>query len=163
MGKRPVVTLFVDASFCPEIKGAGWGAWVRDDVNSGKTYGDEIGVMEGDYACSGYAELIAVAQAIKKGYNLGYIPQGCLLVIRTDCLQVVQLFEGDYRKPKQKWLEVYRAVSKALKARDIVIRMDHVGGHGKDGCRKRSWVNKQCDKIAKQNMRSVRNKYYFSD
>ena len=135
------VTVFTDASFCPNTKVAGWAAWIKHDEPA-RT--ERLSGVEMNVAGSNDAEVLALKEA------LSFIEDNIALeekvvVIQADCQSAIQAIKD-------------RAM--ALKDRGAVfVKMKWVKGH--QGVRNpRSAVNTWCDKQARSLMREVRDNIY---
>mgnify|MGYP001806228300 CR=1 FL=1 len=174
-----MLTLFTDASLCGQTCAAGYGAWAkRDDMKAGETFGGEI--IE-RVTSSSEAELYAVAHALdllhKKG--LLHLPTKTVMV-QSDSVRALQAIlqcvpgasETRHRQSRlQGPLLPHRLKLNPIERGAIFIIQDalrhvrplvrHVKGHQQgDG---RNWVNRECDRIARQHMGNARAKRAAAD
>lgn len=140
-------TVITDASFCPRTKAAGWAAWVR--VDGRKEPIRRYGAFKNPVSSSLDAEMLAAINGVFIATKEGATE----VLIQTDCLAVVHMFEG---------VTVQRSIKDAFtraKARAGVlgtrISARHVRGHTSDKA-PRSWVNRWCDEHAGKQMRAQR-------
>lgn len=169
------MTLFVDASHCPTTKAGGLGAWCKKDGwDRGYAFG---GTLERICRNSTEAELLAIAQAVEFLQNHGEFDHVTYLMIQSDCLHalhgIVKYGSFDVASLKnERDASVREGVQQASpKYQDLAVRIDaatrkaqlrvvrHVKGH-QEGRSSRSWVNEQCDALAKQHMRAARAEAY---
>lgn len=132
------VTMFCDASFCPNTKACGWAVWIK--------HGKEPETIR----LSGTAENIkdsiqAEYKALQEGVE--YLATkmnltGLIVVIQSDCVGALDKIETGH-------------LSKEHGAQ--YVKHKHVKGHrGLQDAR--ACVNTWCDKQAKSEMRAVRDK-----
>lgn len=172
------MTLFADASLCPETGAGGWGAWMkRDDWGRGM-------ILGGQLACplksSTTAELCGIACGLWHARDRGYLIGIVHLMIQCDNLSALGLLRiplpeakmapsGD--KTDTQWLapvkkgaydrltdtekQALEVVKGALYNPLCAVSLRHVKGHG-TGETGRSWVNEQCDAEAYRQMTSLR-------
>lgn len=158
---KPTVTIFADASAFPDGR-AGWGGWARGDDRAPVFYS---GPAPFDRS-SGVVELWALALHIEKLIAESYITTtDKSLILQSDSLYALGVLNavarnsytssakvGDSRILKSKSVSPdamapAKRVAAALEFADVVY-LRHVKGHAK-GVHARSWVNEQCDKLAK--------------
>jgi ribonuclease HI len=171
--RRGLATLFCDVSFCPETKGAGFGAWVRfDSLEKGVLFGGEIPVR---CKSSNDAEFWGLALALREIAKRFPDQSPAAIVLQCDNLAALEWVErfhpnaqevGEHHKtkplrngpasyPKSMELAVQAVMGMPAEAK---VWLKHVKGHtGKrDG---RSWANRQCDNVAKEFMLKMRMKF----
>lgn len=140
-------TVITDASFCPKTKAAGWAAWVRVDCISEPI--KRYGAFRDRVASSRDAEMLAAINGVFIAAKFG----ATRILVQTDCLAVVHMFEGVTVKQAIK-LAFTRAQEKAG-ILGLNVSAKHVKGHSKDPA-SRSWVNRWCDEQAGKEMRNYR-------
>jgi len=169
-----LVTLFSDASMCPERKIGGWAAWLKSDRGSLKG-GARFMVRVGD---SSMAEAMAVVNGLTVGLKEGVIRPMDTVLVQTDNDAVMGVLEGTVRRSLARELKRRRGRSRSQVERDVdernheiaivadafsailsdngvVVRWRHVKGHrGKQD--RRSAVNSFCDRTARAHMRGAR-------
>lgn len=140
-------TVITDASFCHETKASGWAAWIRIDGRPDpiKAYGS----FKAPVDSATDAEMMAALNGLWLAYKHG----ATTALLQTDCLAVVEACSQPRRQPKvrQRWLVGLEHCGLA----GFPVSARHVRGHTKiqDA---RSYVNRWCDKHAKQSMREAR-------
>lgn len=128
------VTIFTDASFCPQTKVFGWAVWIK--------YGHPARNIKrsGGGTCKGptYAEYIALKNALKTLGQFDIPTMGKIVIFQSDCLAALNKFQRRDHK---------------IACLNVVYR--HVKAHtGNDD--RRSIVNDLCDRQAKLEMRKRR-------
>jgi ribonuclease HI len=169
-----LVTLFSDASMCPERKIGGWAAWLKSDRGSLRG-GARFKVRVGD---SSMAEAMAVMNGLTVGASEGIIRRKDTVLVQTDNDAVMGILEGTVRRSlslefkrrrgrsrdqvvkdvgarNQEIVIVADAFSAFIQENSVVVRWRHVKGHrGKQD--RRSAVNTFCDRTARDHMREAR-------
>ena len=163
------LTVFADASHCPETFAAGWGAWAKGDGwPTGVTFGGEI---KARVINSAEAEMAAMANALVRLHNRGVLAHLDLVMLQSDCLRALQLLlqsvpraeSSDHRDGAQVRQVPLSPTPMEQRGIDVIldvlggcrsILLRHVKGH-KAG-EGRQWVNRTCDDIARQHMRAQR-------
>lgn len=164
-------TLFVDSSWCPRTKVGGIGAWCKKGVwQKGHTFG---GKLEQAVNGSTQAELLGIVQCMefldkyREFDNITYLMLQCdslnalgLLVRYTEFNEApakgsgVPVSKAHRLKPSPEERTWLRRLDPILEKCEIKV-VRHVRGH-EEGSTTRSWVNEQCDAIAKGHMRKAR-------
>lgn len=165
-----MITLFVDASHCPNSHAAGYGAWaIQDGWEKGKVFGGRISK---EVVNSGEAEVCGIVEAVK--YLRAHKLMGDnTLMIQSDSHRALQLVilalphtEIKQHKdskdwgmsnirptPAEQWAITQLTNDLGLMA---FIYVRHIKGHSDgDG---RNWVNRQCDRVAREQMYKERQK-----
>lgn len=157
------ITIFTDASWCPETSAGGGAFWARDNLHRCQKAFPITGAAQ-----SHEAELIASCRAIVeclKDEHLGpRLREGSntRLILVIDCLSVKQALEwraGNGKRPRMSaelWEKVKRVRAKIDEV-GFILKINHVKGHSGIG-KPRNWVNNWCDKQAKACMFQVREK-----
>lgn len=147
-------TVISDASFflpTPHVKGAkkagGWAAWVKVDGFAGTVKG--YGPLRKPLQNSAQAEVYAALNGIWLAAQYG----GQRILVRSDCMAVIQLIEGRSRSPLL--LQAYEEAMARPDMRGIELSARHVKGHGVIGCAA-TYVNDWCDTHAKLAMKAAR-------
>lgn len=169
-----LVTLFSDASMCPNSRIGGWAAWLKSDRGSLRG-GGMFRVIVGD-TCM--AEAMAVVNGLTVGLSQGVIRPGDAVLVQTDNDAVMGVLEGRVRRSLTLELKRRRGRSRSqieryvdnrneeirivagtfsaiLRDNRIIVRWRHVKGHRGTQDR-RSAVNTFCDRTAKGHMRIAR-------
>lgn len=131
--KGRFITAFTDGSFCPDTSAFGCSYWIRNGEEQPITSSKGgVGIANCEIA-----EIEALNGAID------WIHSNCQLENRIVVLQSDSL--GALRK-----CNFFK-----LKKKAQYVKLKHVKGHKNNGTR-RTWVNKLCDKMAKDQMLSYR-------
>jgi ribonuclease HI len=169
-----LVTLFSDASMCPDRRIGGWAAWLKSDRGALRG-GGRFRVIVGD-TCM--AEAMAVVNGLTVGIAQGVIRPRDTVLVQTDNDAVMGVLEGRVRRSLtlelkrrrgrsrsqiERYVEnrneeiriVAGAFSSILRENAVVVRWRHVKGHRGTEDR-RSAVNTFCDRTAKGHMRIAR-------
>lgn len=144
-------TVISDASFCNQDKSnplGGWAAWVRVDgwpapIKGFGTIGDKRLRSSSD------AEVMAALNGMWLARRYG----GQQVLVRSDCMTVVDLIEGRVRS--ERLLAIWRSALQREDMQGITLRAQHVKGHGVIHSAA-TWVNDWCDRNAKNAMRMAR-------
>lgn len=150
-----IVTLIVDASFCPETKVGAWAAVAKSNRSK------DLLISHMNYVRhSGDAEVMAIRYALQTAFQRKYIRRGDAVRIFTDCVPAISLFTGE-RKPcsldthyEQLALDFVRHFCKANK---LTLVFDHVKGHS-SGTSPLEFNHNWCDANARRAMQSYRDK-----
>lgn len=167
-----MLTLFADASYCSKSQAGGWGAWFKaDGMKEGGLIG---GTFKTPMTNSAEAELAALANAMTRLCNEGLLAPVSELMIQSDCMRALQLIAlllpGVVRRAHKNGLHVHDGImtpsptEKAALNRiglirgeaNVLLVVRHVKGHSRGGGR--SWVNRQCDAIARRHMEAERHR-----
>jgi ribonuclease HI len=165
-----LVTLFCDVSFCPNTGAAGYGAWFRtDDMEKGEFFGESVPVS---CSSSNDAEFWGCCLAIRHVFKL-LGDKATTVVLQCDNIAALSWMRefhpnaaavGEHHgtheippppKVYPKAMSTAVAVVRAMKP-SVRIWLKHVKGHDKKSKSARSWVNKQCDALAREYMASRR-------
>ncbi|MCO7567803.1 hypothetical protein NJI34_00155 [Pseudomonas sp. S 311-6] len=150
------VTVFTDASFCPETKCAGGAFWARGDAErmnssfpiTGAAQAHEAEIVAACMAIIQMSEDPAFGQLLRLGRQTR-------LVLVIDCLAIRDAFEARIR-PSTPIIDQHIARVEALrKEHGFLLKINHVKAH-KGKATPRQWVNNWCDKEAKRQMREQR-------
>lgn len=123
------ITLFTDASYCPETRAWGWAAWIKYGAPA-----ETLRLSGGGFCCQGsaQAELLALKQGIEAVAS--QVPvQGKVVVIQSDCVSALE------------------RICVELLAGALGVRKKHVKGHQGVKC-PRSAVNTWTDRAAREEM-----------
>lgn len=148
-----ILTIYTDASYCHDTRVAGWGAWMRD---SNKTYSCG-GVFKCKFDSSNKAELYAIIEAIKHAHAIDWLKTASLIVIVTDSQYAKGVIDGTIVRGTETQA-LLRDIFGLMKVCSCRWKVNWVKGHSNnDGAR--SWVNQQCDRIARKHMQEARKQY----
>lgn len=164
-----LITLFCDVSYCPDSKATGYGAWYRrEGMEKGAFFGEPIPVP---CASSNDGEFWGVVMALRRVFKDN--PDATTVVLQCDninALSWVREFHpnavavGEHHKTHgipqasrsyPKSMKTAIAIMRAMSP-DVRIWLKHVKGHDKKSKTARSWVNKQCDALAREYMTAHR-------
>lgn len=151
-----LVTINTDASYYHDHKVGGYAFWAA--CNDWKLC--KFGAIKDKCTCSTDAELKSIANAIfctlQQSNNIHW------LIINTDCLNAIHLFNDDVREIRKYDLLRYNKVMGRIKGiikkyeskigRKIKVHFRHVKAHSATDTA-RSWVNDWCDQKAKEGAR----------
>ena len=147
---RRWITIFADASFCGQTGAAGWAGWIK--------HGPEMGLfIDGTFKQQprdpGEAELLAMVKSFL--YACKWLdPTAVRFSLQSDCKPALkELAVQRGRTPLS--AHATRLLLDEAVARGLSLHFKHVKGHQK-GITGRSWVNEECDKRAKAQMRRER-------
>jgi ribonuclease HI len=162
------VTIFADASFDLKTRSAGWGCWIIREKPA-IVFGGPIP----NYPANNVeAEIWAIALALQHAHMQNLIDDTVITMLQSDCTRALGLIkhyiEQSEFKPHQDGVDrlpnirtrtdsEYAAVDEIRRvfyATKTHIQLRHVKGHSDFGGR--SWVNAQCDRIARQHMQELR-------
>lgn len=146
-----VVTVFADASFCPDTKAAGYAVWIKTD---GQTI-RHAGAFKTAVTTAGAAEVKALANGICLAVSRLDLKVGDMIVAQSDSTEALGVIRGGKRLAR-KWWPVYDRVRMALATRGVSLRLRHVKGHQGKDAGPRHAVNEWCDGAAKRVMRDER-------
>lgn len=167
------LTLFVDASFCPNTKAAGWGSWSkRDGWDRGRFDGGQLVCPLNN---STAAELCGIACAVWALHAGGHLLGVSVMMIQCDNIIALGLMQsvlpqgkasgsGNARDtqslPAPRLAKLGKSEHEALEVirmalADVPVYLRHVKGHSNDDTG-RSWVNTQCDAEARRHMEKRR-------
>ena len=140
-------TVITDASHCSETFAGGWAAYIR--IDNCRDAVCHHAAFKKPLRTSAEAELLAAVNGLWVAQSLG----AERMLLQTDCLAVVNLVNGHARRGT-----LLQTLSKACKVTGLDLSLvsgRHVRGHTKvkDA---RSYVNRWCDRMAKEAMREQR-------
>jgi ribonuclease HI len=150
------ITVFTDASFCPETKAAGGAFWARGEkVKFSSSFPIPDATVSND------AEIAAVCRAI---HEVAAHPELGLemakgretrLVIVVDCEAAKFVFEGRRVKINAQTRALVREALQVIRDKGCWHKVNHVKSHS--GTKTpRTWVNDWCDKEAYKHMDEMR-------
>lgn len=153
------ITVFADASFCPNTKAGGGAYWARWGKASADKASGAFGIRGVQH--SHEAEVIAACRAIlqlaehETAGPLLALGRRTRLVLVIDCLTIKHVFENANPPLCPEARQLVGQV-KALRDRlHFWLKVNHVKAHkGQDSPRK--WVNHWCDRQARQQMQALR-------
>lgn len=150
------VTVLTDASFCHQTHAAGYGYWIA--CERGRKAGG--GGLANPAQSSTSAEMAAICNAVYDGIRYMLILAEDELLIQTDCMGAIEVFERDVKSRKRPapsvkpmW-DIFQALKKDY---SLQVRFRHVRAH--TGLKETRFAsNRLCDYRAKQEMRKMRQK-----
>lgn len=165
----PLVTIFADASYDYRSRAGGWAAWVKAGSQQGQ-YGH--GILKVDADGPMQAEMAALANGLHLARSMGTLQPGTPVLLQSDCMLALQLIlsccdgagnsaaSGGLPVTKLKAVSPNRRAIPALQlildmAKELGLRVwvRHVKGHS-GGDDARSFVNSECDRLARADMRT---------
>lgn len=154
------LTIFTDASHCPQT-GASAGAFWSRTKDKYLRRGIALGYLPTNGAHT--AELTTAVNALaecldSEEYQSCFHPSAekVLIILVTDCLYVKQALEGNLRVEGPLG-ERISLMQKRMHLGGIRLKVNHVKAHSGTGT-PRKWVNNWCDTEAKKLMRHLRGK-----
>lgn len=145
------VTIIADASHCPETHAAGYGFWIASE--RGKNGGS--GAFKELVATNNQAEMMALVNGLHTACKRGLVQAKDAVLLQTDCMHAIGAFEGKRTNMPPKEQELVSYMRKLCTTMEITVSFRHVKGHTA-GLDPRSFVNNQCDALAKKAMRRAR-------
>ena len=135
------ITVFADASYCPETGAWGYGWWLKYGQPARTLYGEGGGLS---IAGSNEAEVVALERALEAVDSLSgqYLLQGKMLVVQSDCTGAIDRIQSRLRDMQRE-----HGFAKAY--------TKHVKGH-RGHVDPRASVNTGCDRAAGRQMRKYR-------
>ncbi len=159
------MTIFADASFC-QSGAAGWGVWAkRDGWEKGKLFSGAFRQKMPDI-CT--AEISALANGIYAALEdditivmLQSDSVDALRAVKSAVISRIKPAPGstvDVRGEFTPRNEQDRAALEIIKTKlsGKIVELRHVKGHSRGGGR--SWVNHQCDRLAREGMQLARSR-----
>jgi ribonuclease HI len=148
--KDEFVTIYSDASFCPNQKIMGWAFYSRCSSGKMKKYG----LLNEKTNCSTTAEmeaiLIAVKRTIRRWPHLKGVFVNCDSLTSCELLWPSNLKETDhYNLPRAQ--KIKDEIISLLESKGMWLRVKHVKGHQVSD-NVRSYLNNFCDKKAKEKL-----------
>lgn len=143
-----LVTIFTDASHCPETKSAGYGYWIISDRGHLKGGAEFKSTVKNIHQ----AESMAVVNALYGAILAGIAQKGDTILVQSDSTPALNILE--YLCKKEEYVEIIKEWSRLTREMDKVIYR-HVKAHSgaKDA---RSYANRYCDNVARVSMRRMR-------
>lgn len=153
-----LVTLFTDASWCPDHKVAGWAAWCKSDFGMRRS----AGILKGEIPSPTYAELAALINGIWFVANHAHpvkLPPKTRVIAQTDCLAAIDALRGTSKSPQMfalaaKGIELIGRYKMVMDFRHVKAHTNNTDRTTKEG--KRSLVNDWCDNAARIEMKFAR-------
>lgn len=150
------ITVFTDASFCPETKAAGGAFWARNaDTKFSSSFRIEDAESSADAeiltACRSIQSILehpVLGEELKKGKETR-------LILVVDCLTVKHVLEGGKAKMGVAACQAVATTRIHVFNQKFWFKVNHVKGHSGIGS-PRQWVNNWCDKEARHQMYSLR-------
>lgn len=149
------MSLFTDASFCPDTRVAAWAAWMRWDGGchrfsgpfrenpSGPTQAEAMAVVNG---------LFLAVEAIRPA------PKSKVL-IQSDCLMAIDVFSPDWKPRREKSAVAFGPIVERfhsiVRESGLIVSLRHVRGH-RGTATARNAVNTWCDLASRREMKAAR-------
>lgn len=169
-----LVTLFSDASICPDTGCVGWAAWAKSDRGTARA----DGALRRPTIDSGVAEAMAVVNGIAIAARRGLMEKGDVIVVQTDNNGVMSVLRGEARRHirranrgnvemsgeqlhdeilrrNEEIDEVAAKYASLVHGLGVTVVWKHCKGHrGLED--RRAAVNTSCDERARDRMREAR-------
>lgn len=159
-GEERWLSGYADASFHPQSKNGGWGAWCRDDETRVLASGPTPSWCQ----ISNDAEMVAVCKAVEVALTHLDRVKANIMVIKTDCQAVARWFGWNVglranlpRSPEN--LSLLLATYEAVEAAEVKLVVTWVKGHNGTGDTK-SYLNTQVDQMARRASRSQKAEFF---
>lgn len=138
--KPQFITLFADASYCPQTGAFGWAAWIKHGTPARTLRLSGGGYIEHSVAAECHALEQALVTLID---NANITLQRVIVVVESDCVAALNWIRG------QGWC------TRLTGAGARHVKLKHVKGHRGHRDR-RSSVNTWCDRTARERMQHYR-------
>lgn len=146
-----IVSLFTDASFCPDTQVGGWGCWMKSDRHQLTTGSPFRNLVTGSNA----AEMKALANGLRAALQFGVAEKGDLVIAQVDNMHVVRVMSGLSCKMKGDELEAKKKIAQLVCDNALILEVRHVKGHATSrGGRNRA--NGVADRIARSKLEKAR-------
>ena len=148
------VTIITDASFCPNAHVGGYGYWIasnRKRIAGGGAFKNQI-------STSVHAEIFSIVNALWAGIKSNCILDGDEVLIQTDCITAIETFTTKRKNLSKQETDAITYFNMAKEEQNLTINFRHVKGHSSVG-NNRSISQRNCDRVAKDHMRTQRIKY----
>lgn len=145
------VTVIADASWDPNLKVAGYGFWIKSARDGTPGQGGFKGTVES----ASTAEAMAIVNALVIGLKKDKIQSEDDVLLQTDCVAAIDLFENRRRNLNHQEAEVKKTFEKYVKDYKLRVTFRHVKGHSLRR-EARYTTNRLCDMRAKAEMRRLR-------
>lgn len=146
------ITIYTDASVCPETQGGGWACWIK--AAPGETH-LASGIFKTPVKSSTEAELRAIANGLVVA-NKVFDTKDKTIVVVTDSQESIDFINGKIAGGGKKAVnpQIAQQIKELIPA-NSELRVNKVKAHSnKDG--KRSFVNNLVDRAARAEMRKGR-------
>lgn len=168
------VTIYSDASLCPETEVVGWGGWVKSD--RGTLY--LAGKLKNKTRDTNIAEAMAAVNSLAIAIKKNIVNSDDFIILNTDNNNVMEILQGKAKRKTSRRIarrknrpiaqlreeavtsnEMIKRISEIYKAliteQSLQVKWNHVKGHcGKKD--KRTAINHGCDQRAKREMKKAR-------
>lgn len=169
-----LITLFSDASICPDTGCVGWASWAKCDRGTVRAEG----ILKRQTIDSAVAEAMAAVNGLAMAIRKGLVKDNDSVLIQTDNNSVMDVLQGTVRRyirraerknqtmSEQELLqevlrrneeidEIAYTYRQMVEGYNLTVRWKHCKGHrGLED--KRSAVNSHCDQRAKERMKEAR-------
>ena len=153
-----LVTVFADASHCPETKAAGYGCFVKSSRISHDDrdyFSGPIKTKVEDNVC---AEMMACVNGVFHAIKSGKLRSGDHVLLQCDCISALRILTENSQCNTKSKREAVIHLKMLMRIHNFTLGFRHVKGHSgiQDA---RSAVNRQCDKLAREHMQAMRQKF----
>lgn len=172
------VTIYSDASICNKTLAGGWAGWIKSDRGTLKA--DNI--LKNKINDTSIAEAMAAINTLIYAIKNDAIQNGDKVILTTDNDGVMDILEGKasrkftFKKARKKKISIWKFskninnankyikeissdYKKYVKKYNLIIKWAHVKSHTNKND-PRSYINSNCDKRAKLNMKKARKLHY---
>ena len=146
-----LVTIFADASWCPETHAGGWAGWAKSQRLKCEGHGQLRDLLPSSNA----AEISAIGNAVHMALRKCAAVPGDELLIQSDCMHAISVLGSQVRPRNEAEGTVWLYLCRLRVKYDLEMKYRHVPGHTK-GDQPRLYVNNLCDERAKAAMREKR-------
>lgn len=147
-----IITLFSDASFCPDTLRGAYACWWKVDGIAQR----DAGILKEGTPTSRHAELFAMANGLWLVCNRTNPPPFSRIIAQTDCMSVIHALTGVQRRGLDKpTTDVKAFVTGLLLRHEVRVEFRHVKGH-RGNTTPRNAVNSWCDKTCRGLLRLAR-------
>lgn len=165
------MTLFVDASFCPDTGAAGFGSWaIRDGWLRGRMHSAPLETRT-PLLSSNAAEIAGIGMALWHHHLSGDLAGLDSINIQCDNLAALGYIRRGITRSKRVGKQAFsdlgwkhdELIGRVISTIDKLlvdipsVTLKHVKGHSRKD-NGRSWVNHHCDRLAKSQMLIARNR-----
>ncbi len=142
------VTAYVDASWCPKTKAAGWAVWLR--CNQGRE------VLSGSFTCKSSLEAEVVAAILGVKLAVEKFPNAEAVLIKTDCDGAQKMLQFEGKRPRSERLcMMQEKLVEFREAHDIWVKVRWTKGHD-PGNEAPAYINRRVDRLARIQMKKAR-------
>ena len=122
-----ILTIYSDASWCPNKKVGGWGSWMRFEDTIHRAGGPLLAktVLES----SNDAETAAAANALSAAFHQGMLEQAKMIVFVIDSLHAGGVINGTINPSTDTQKMALAFIKKVAASHGVSVKANHVKGH----------------------------------